>query len=185
MIQVEQRQLWRPASHPEGPQRGDCLRACVASVLELPYEGVPGFTGYSSGVAGWVKERFPGLGFLDQQVSRDYNRAEHLDDWRSWPRTLYRPGYWIASVYSPRIPDEAVTGCGCVERVPGGDPECEWCHGSPEDRHHGVRWGLHAVVMKNGQCAWDPHPERVRDPRFHFRSAMTFVVEDPAVLLAA
>jgi hypothetical protein len=110
--------------------------------------------------------------------------AETLDSWRDWPTNHYEEGFWIATVYSHRIPDVETFGCGCASRVPGGDPDCKWCHGEPDKRPMGIQWGLHAVVMQHGRLAWDPHPER--DKGFGpFAGATTFRVVNPALALSA
>lgn len=180
MIPVEQRKLWRSDDHPDGPQFGDCMRACYASILGLPLEAVPDMEGYNSNFTAWISQVLPGVQLVNRDVSGSRGSHEEPDSWKAWPTHHYEPGYWIAGVYSYRIPDVEEFGCGCVERVPGGDPECEWCHGEPGKRSMGIRWGLHAVVMQNGRCVWDPHPER--DKGFGpFRSAITFGIADPQV----
>jgi hypothetical protein len=180
---VEQRRLWRPDDHPDGPQRGDCLRACVASILEVEYEDVPDFNGMSQPLNDWLKSVAPGFAAPYRYLT-SLGHEETLDDWKSWPTSHYEEGYWIATVYSHRIPDYMEYGCGCVARVPGGDPECKWCHGDPGSRAMGIVWGLHAVVFQHGRLAWDPHPER--DKGFGpFRGVTRFVLADPAPAFAA
>lgn len=171
MIRVEQRQLWRPDDHPDGSAFGDCLRACVASVLELPYETVPDLRGDDQKIADWLR----GTGIAVRRRRLHGFEAETLESWRDWPTEHHEQGYWIATVYSHRIPDVELRGCGCE----GLRPDCEWCGGEPESRVLGIAWGLHAVVMRNRECVWDPHPERDRGfgP---LAGAMTFYLEDPA-----
>lgn len=183
MILVEQRQLWRPDDHPEGPQYGDCYRACVASIFEVAYEETDGITGGDSQtLTDWVRRRYPGVGMSYRMLGDTWKDVETLDSWRQWPESHYEPGYWIATVKSKRIPDREIYGCGCGERTPGGDPDCRWCGGKPDTRFMGIQWGLHAVVMRHGVCVWDPHPER--DKGFGpFCGATFFRVEDPAKLL--
>lgn len=184
MIPVEQRQLWRPDDHPDGPQRGDCLRACVASIFELPYEEIPANTIEGDRrINEWLSTTLPGVA-AQYHYLRGIAEPETLDSWREWPQSHYEPGYWIAAVKSPRIPDVEEFGCGCVAQVPGGDPECEWCGGKPETRSMGIRWGLHAVVMRHGRCVWDPHPER-SDTVGPFAGATTFRAVDPGALRRA
>ncbi len=188
MEPVEQRLLWRPDDHPDGPQRGDCVRACVASIFEVPYEKVesiqPG--GDSGDLRAWVKDRHPGVEPLHRLlVPLHLDRPEQLDDLDSWPTSHYHPGYWIAAIKSPRIPAREAFGCGCTESVPDGDPDCRWCEGEPGKRSMGIEWGLHAVVMHGGVVAWDPHPEaedRDPDEPILFYSATTFVVVDPSLI---
>jgi hypothetical protein len=179
MIRVEQRQLWRPDDHPDGGRRGDCLRACVASILELDYEAVPDLGGLNQPLNDWVREAAPGLVAPYQYLGSTWRLNETLESWREWPTSHYLEGYWIATVHSSRIPNFERFGCGCTERVPGGDPECKWCAGKPETRSMGIAWGLHAVVMEGDRLAWDPHPERTGEVG-PFRGATTFRLADPA-----
>lgn len=180
MIEVEQRQLWRPDDHPDGPQRGDCMRACVASVFEVPYEETEGIDGTAQTLWDWMRPRFPGLTARQRVFQGLGDEPERIGDHVNWPTYHHEPGYWIAGIWSPRIPDREVFGCGCADRVPGGDPACEWCHGEPDKRSHGISWGLHAVVMENARLAWDPHPLRDPNMTLYFSGATTFQVTDPA-----
>lgn len=124
MIPVAQRQLWRPDDHPDGPQRGDCLRACVASILELDYDDVPDLQGDYQPLFRWLKEVAPGVGVRQRNLT-EVSHIETLSSWEGWPREHYEPGYWIAGIYSPRIPDREDCDCGCRHQVPGGDPACK------------------------------------------------------------
>lgn len=174
MIPVEQPQLWRSADHPGGPQRGDCLRACIASILEVDYDAIPDFGGLSGTVNAWLQNTAPGVTAPYRMLGDSWKEPETLDSWRTWPDRHFENGYWIATIYSHRIPDVEEFGCGC-----GGDPSCKWCGGRPESRSMGITWGLHAVVMFGGRLAWDPHPERTGKVG-PFRGAMIFRLEDPA-----
>lgn len=126
-------------------QRGDsdCLVACLASILELPYEDVPQEIadedkqhnamvrflkehGYLTWTLGLHGETEPFLMFGNEKP------AYHI-----WPT-----GYWIAGVGSPRIED-----------------------------------GEHAVVMRGGAIAWDPHPQRAMGHR-GFQSATILMPGD-------
>jgi hypothetical protein len=180
MIEVEQRKLWRPDDHPDGPSDGDCFRACIASILELEYESVPELPrGSHQALCKWLSVAAPGVSVLQRLVCDSWKGEETFESWREWPEEHHEDGFWIATVRSPRIPTCERFGCGCADRVPGGDPECKWCHGEPGKRSMGIAWGLHAVVMRYGTLAWDPHPERdgTIGP---FRSATTFRLTDPA-----
>lgn len=176
MKPVQQRQLWRPEWHRDGPQVGDCLRCCVASIFEVSYEDVADIGPSTQHVFNWVRERFPGVKCEARSLT-DYE-----DDWKQdlslfqkWPSAHAESGYWIGTIWSPRIPSVLSWGCGCTSRVEGGDPECEWCHGRPQERFMGVRWGLHAVVMKDNALAFDPHPEAKPMEIMRFSGATTFV----------
>jgi hypothetical protein len=186
VIPVQQRHLWRPPDHPEGGQRGDCVRACLASIFELPYAEVDvPQGGYSHDVSQWVASRFPGLAPVQRLLAPWHPRPEQLDDLMEWPTSWYQQGYWIAGIKSPRIEPVERFGCGCTETIPAGDPSCRWCEGHPERRPMGIEWGIHAVVMSNGVIAWDPHPEAEdRDPEepVRFYSSTTFSAIEPAAV---
>lgn len=184
MIPVGQRRLWRPDDHPDGPQTGDCMRACLASVFEMDYEDVPHAPGDHDIIRAWLALFTRGVG-VEYRFLRPIGDREHLDDWKKWPTRHYADGYWIATVWSPRIPDVETFGCACASRVPGGDPECKWCHGKPDERSMGIRWGLHAVVAKGGRIVWDPHPDAQHDDEteWYFAGATRFVLHDPSALV--
>lgn len=150
-------------------QRGDCLKACVASVLELPYEDVPHFAvgewklnpmtgekpkdvGWSSALNDWLLRG----GWPLRVVALYYHRRDlpslpkgktraYLDHFElsDYPRHS-QPGYWIASVVSANIP--------------------------------GV---THAVVMLDHQVAFDPSPRQRRVP-YAFLASYLFVATDIA-----
>lgn len=182
MIKVEQRQLWRPDDHPDGAQRGDCAAACIASVFAIPYEDCAEIDGSMRSIAAWLRPRFPGV-YVQTRFLNDVSQPERIGDHLNWPTDHYERGYWLASIWSPRIPDQEVRGCGCAARVTGGDPACEWCHGKPGERFHGISWGLHMVVMENRTLVWDPHPARDPSATLYFQAATTFHVNDPSRLL--
>ena len=78
----------------DGEPMGDCLRACVASVFELPIEEVPHFAEAPSWIAalrGWLKP----MGLV---VENEGYNGQSLDS----PRRYYS-GWWIASVESENI----------------------------------------------------------------------------------
>lgn len=184
MIEVEQRQLWRPADHPDGPQFGDCYRACIASLFEVDYELVPELRGDTHKLHEWLSEVAPGVRVQHRILGDLWKEPETLDSWRQWPATHHEFGYWIATVKSSRIPDLQRFGCGCADDAGVGDPSCKWCHGKPGERSMGIQWGLHAVVMRNRDLAWDPHP--LRDGTVGpFRGAETFHLDDPAPAIRA
>lgn len=185
MRPVAQTEFFRPEDHPLGYQRGNCLAACVASIFEVPLSQVEEIRalGGSQAVFTWTRRHYPGV--RSECVYLDRADADPFDPegWREWPSlgSVHNMGYWIATVYSYRIPDVMMTGCGCVERVPGGDPECEWCSGRPAEREHGMNFGTHAVVMRGDAIAWDPHPKR-EDGVGPIRTQTTWHVVDPALL---
>jgi hypothetical protein len=72
-----------------GPPGGDCLRACVASILELDIDELP---------------NFHGDGWWDRWVA--WGEARGLDFCCYAPEDLPPEAeYWIAGPDSPRIPD--------------------------------------------------------------------------------
>ena len=186
MISVEQRRLWRPDDHPDGPQRGDCLAACVASIFEVPYEDCAEIDGDTETVRAWLTARYPGLSVSYRIFHGLDDCPERIGDHVNWPTHHWEQGYWIASVWSPRIPDRETFDCGCAydsdNQPKPPDPDCRWCHGEPHKRSMGITWGLHAVVMRGARLAWDPHPSRDPNAGLYFAGAVTFVVTDPALL---
>lgn len=181
MIEVEQRRLWRPDDHPDGPQRGDCVTACLASIFELPYEDCV-VDGGSQGVFAWTRQNFRGICARTRVLRPLGDGPERIGDHVNWPTHHHEQGYWMAAIWSPRIPDEEMRGCGCADRTSGaGDPACEWCHGQPSERRLGINWGLHAVVMFNAKLVWDPHPDAAPTTQtMYFDAATTWHVDDPS-----
>lgn len=93
--------------------RGDCLRACVASILELPIEAVPDFSAdgsYTIGAIAWLQAR--GYQVLSVQWSGDgYDHSQYL----SCPQ-----GYAVLGGKSPRTyPDGSRAGHAVVGRANG------------------------------------------------------------------
>lgn len=132
MIPVEQREL----TDIERDIVGDCWKACIASILEVPLEAVPHFFQREQDgetQSGWNET----LHFL-----RDYkltlttfglwgNDAPYLKFGNAEIRYHFSaPGHWIASVRSPRV----IVKSGM--------------------------YGSHAVVMRASEIVWDPHPQR-------------------------
>jgi hypothetical protein len=149
MIPVMQRKAHTETAHGEATVIGDCFNAAVASVLELPYEDVPHFVEiyhdeppdvWHKHFVEWAKER--GWWALHYGLSgEDFETGEWVP-----------PGYWIASVTTPRnfVTDD------------DGDP------------------GAHAVVMYGRDLVHDPHPGPHRGEHKGFRAAFVFVPLDPA-----
>lgn len=85
------------AGDPEG-RKGDCFRACLASILELKSEEVPHFFelygyGFSKQVKEWLKERY-GISLVRVFIAKD-----RITVWGA-------EGYFIASGRSPRSTTE-------------------------------------------------------------------------------
>lgn len=91
MIPVEQRHL-----HVPGGPLGDCLTACVASILELPYELVPHFVAEDDWW-GCYTRFLAGFGLYAVHFGCD---GDERPEW--W----LPGGYWVATVKSPRVVNE-------------------------------------------------------------------------------
>ncbi len=116
------------------PDSGDCLAACLASILDLDLDEVPNFSPAAMlkrygeqlppevedlqdwAVAEWLRPR----GFTAESISP---WCAEGGEW-AFPRVDVG-GLLIASAWSPRLPDMA-----------------------------------HAVVTLDGTLLWDPHPRR-------------------------
>jgi len=88
---------------------GDCLRACVCSLLELPIEAVPNFAecGFFDGLDKWLDER--GLLFIRFKIPDDGYRNEKYDSelshkaiWFGYAGQEGNPDYMLAWGQSPR-----------------------------------------------------------------------------------
>lgn len=83
--------------------RGDCYRACIASILELPLEEVPHFMQidvdtkeyYLGHVQNWLLEKGMFMMSLPEEINEYYK----------WIIDEKYPGYVIASGVSPRQPE--------------------------------------------------------------------------------
>jgi hypothetical protein len=109
---------------PEQGQYGDCMRACVASLLDLPITDVPHFA----------------------QIDAEGNG----DFWLMVAEFCRKHGYAFVTMAGRFVWSE--------------DPIYHIIAG-PSPRGHGVH---HAVVGRNGQVFFDPHPSRAGlagDPR--------------------
>lgn len=87
---------------PEAEVPGNCLTACVASVLELPLGDVPHFVVYGDWWArfvGFMREHrlgvwdCPLIGGIEPRFLQGDRPGRIVDP----------PGYWIAAVLSPRL----------------------------------------------------------------------------------
>lgn len=149
----------------ETGQRGDCLKCCFASMLELPYDEVPHFAAMGDN---WKKEQDAWLAARNLRLLTVWRGAPHL-----YPGLVPTDGYWLASVVSRRVEHR----CGaCSPDDPGFMNDgllCQFCRG------WGKRKGEHVVVMLGREVAWDPHP--LRDTGHGgFVESQVFVVLDPA-----
>jgi len=105
--------------HVPGEQYGDCMRACIASLLDLPIAEVPHFLRDADGDA----QKFWG-GVLDFAEARGWDYLSAFPEHR------------------PELA-EAMGGYHIM--------------GGPSPRGGGL---LHAVVGKEGQIVFDPHPSK-------------------------
>lgn len=194
MKPIEQTRFYVPGDSIFEPdrERGNCLSACIASIFEVSIEDAESAAEYASNTREWVEARFPGVSIAERELGkRPRDRAEILTDYQSWPSEApYHNGFWIGTFWSPRILDRPMYGCGCPwdeqDNFVGANPDCRWCAGEPLRRYMGVDWGMHAVVMKGGKVAWDPHSlSRERKEYNYWRAEMTIVVTDPSKLIRA
>lgn len=164
MIPVQQRIT---AAGGDGVLPGDCVKCCVASILELPYEDVPHFVNrevndadgkpldWYSGVNHWLRERgYPlwlhtwrhhktSTEVFAERERRGLQPGEPMPaNANKFPDPI--GGYWIASVISENFEDST-----------------------------------HAIVMLNDQVAFDPSTRPRRTP-YEFIGWGVFVATDAA-----
>jgi hypothetical protein len=172
MIPVVQR---ISASGGDSTLPGDCVKCCVASIFDLPYEAVPHFVArevkgadgeplnWDLGLNHWLRESGYPLYFKDWRNRKTGTevRAERerlgLKPGESMPANLmYRAsehpdecdGYWIASVISENFENST-----------------------------------HAIVMLDRRVAFDPSPHPRRTP-YAFIGWGIFVATDPVLCRA-
>lgn len=130
MKAVDQRSLWSADGTP-----GDCMNACIASLLELPYEAVPFFNKIQKETGHW----FPSF----------YNCLEENGfEWHGTYSLRFQnlPGHEFEDW------EELKRRCSGVEGI--------YMAGGPSPRGPEVRGG-HAVLVDGvGKLMHDPHPSR-------------------------
>lgn len=148
MIPVNQTLFYEPDAPPE-KQRGNCLTAVVASLLELPIEAVPNF----------VQDHVDHLGDSDD-VGSEWHWWTHLH------RFLADRGlrmHYLRNVESVQpVPADTATfpdpDSGEHYAVAGISPR--------DDRIH------HIVIYRDGVMVHDPHPDRtglaIIDDQYHW-----------------
>lgn len=131
MRPVDQTRFYEPDAPPD-KQRGNCLTAVVASLLDLPIEAVPNF--------------------VQDHVDHDADNDPEWDWWVRLNRFIRENGYamrYLRPVSAPDCPAESV--------FPDPEPgEFYTVTGiSPRDpRIH------HIVIYRDGELVHDPHPDR-------------------------
>lgn len=167
--------------------RGNCFPACIASIFELPLPAVPRYD--TQHVYNWLRRRYPGIGMKRIVYFKPHPKYpfEYVDIAKAKPPD--HPGYWIATVESPRF-TTLCHRCFGKKRIKvylkddGHLPEkervsrrerCFACKGK------GREIGLHAVVMQGNKLAWDPSPKRDMGIG-RFRGETLFYVNDPSLL---
>jgi hypothetical protein len=149
-----------------GQPPGDCVKCCVASVLELSYEAVPHF------VAGEVL--IPQLG-----------AEPYIADWYTGLNYWLRTNGWAlqarhTSYYKNPAPREYSTQVDLYEQRERPNGECRhagyWIASVISENFEG---STHAVVMLDGEVAHDPSMAPRRTP-YRFVGEMIFVATDPA-----
>lgn len=181
MIPVEQQVMAVFDEHGDNVQRGDCMRACVASLFELPLEDVPHFverdTWYGDWI-NWLNDR--GLTIWDARVRTADDDETKLTGWPS-------DGYWMATVKSPRGRSRCPVCNGDKVALRTWDDELRYYieHDTPQPCGYcsetGLVPSLHCVVMHGPDLVWDPHPQRDMG-HLGFVSGELFRVIDPARL---
>jgi len=181
MIPVEQRHMALFDENGDNVQRGDCLTASVASLLELPIDEVPFFVESDSWLSDY-QSFFWERGFQLGQVRIDTDENDS---------TKLRGGpvdgvYWLATVKSPRGRMRCATCKGEKaalaqwidgEHVEYDDPQpCRACDAT------GLVPSLHSVVMCGRELVWDPHPQREMG-HLGFVSGEWLIARDPALLV--
>ena len=125
----------------KGFGRGNCVAACLATVLEVPLEEVDWIQGYSQEIVAYTKRWLPAWEYVSVDMGYDYDLVPmpELGEGQSrWTYKLYpyeKPpteGYWFASVPSKSLVRP------------------------PENDYYPLP-ALHFVVMKGDELAWDPN----------------------------
>ncbi len=179
MIPVEQKVMAIFDEQGDNVQRGDCMRASVASVFELGLEDVPHFVEFDDWYGEWIRWlEARGLSIYDARISVEEDDPAKLGSWPS-------AGYWLATVKSPRGRARCAVCKGAKvsvdewvgdEYVQHDEPQpCSTCEAT------GFVPSLHLVVMNGPELVWDPHPRREMG-HLGYVSGWIFRALDPARL---
>lgn len=136
MIPVTQTSFYDPDAPPD-KQRGNCLTAVVASLLELPIEAVPNF--------------------VQDHVDHATENDDEAGDWNWWTRLHRFVGEHGHQMRYLRNVEAAEPHPSHPDGFPDPEPgEFYTVSGrSPRDpRIH------HIVIYRDGQMVHDPHPDR-------------------------
>jgi hypothetical protein len=176
------------ASGYDGGLPGDCVKCCVASILELPYEDVPHF------VAGEV---------INPNLCED--GTPHPDgpfkmDWYGGLRLWMKErGYTVMPVHRTYFKDVDCQMAWRKERDAAGidnsSRDCLWMYDARDQApYHKGFWiasvisenfagSTHAIVMQGNTVAFDPSTKSRRTP-YQYVGEMTFVAQDASKCLA-
>lgn len=183
MIPVMQRIVASGWNSP-GEVPGDCVKCCVASILELPYEDVPHFVAgevinpnvcedgtphpdgplkmdWYSGLRYWMKQR----GYTCLAVHRSY--YHYVDVQRAWRKERDAAG-------APNTPRDMLWIYDATEH-----PSWHEGYGIASVISENYAGATHAVVMRGNEVVHDPSTRPRRTP-YKFVGEMTFVAADPA-----
>lgn len=177
MIPVVQRIV---ASGYDDTLPGDCVKACVASILELPYDAVPHF------VAGEVlgddgKTRLDWLGGMRKWFERA--RYGCVPIHRSYFKHVECQQAWYRERAAAGIID--TTGRDCLWLFDATDQtpyhEGYWIASVISENFAG---GTHAIVMNGNTVAHDPSPYPRREP-YRYVGELRFIATNPAISRSA
>lgn len=159
MREVTQTSFYDPDAPPE-EQRGNCLTAVVASLLELPIEAVPNF----------VQDH------VDHATGEDDDAGEWYW-WTALHRFIAEHGHGMRYLRNVEAPQpHPYSPDGFPDPEPG---EYYTVSGiSPRDpRIH------HIVIYRDGEMVWDPHPDRTGvvsvDDQYHWSLRATSPAPTP------
>lgn len=138
-----------------GQPYGDCLKCCVASILELPYEEVPHFA-----AGEWKKIGTSGTGWLFD-----------LNDWLETRGGLLSASANYYYKYPERMTDEYV-----LEVRPRNWHATWWIGAVVPVRNAGY---YHAVVMDGASVVHDPGLEKPR-AAYEFLGEVLLLLSDPS-----
>jgi hypothetical protein len=153
---------------------GDCVKCCVASILELPYEAVPHF------VAGeWLVAPRAANG----KIAGPPERVDWLSALNDWLRETGRALCATQTLYYkhplPRGPvDSVLDWYESYDAPRSWSPGQGWWMASVISEN--FERSTHAIVMRDGDVAFDPSPKPRRTP-YRFVGETHFIATEPAL----